>query len=306
METNRATTMEQKFNNVNGLVFKPISFASIILKGHGQIMLQENTVTGLLFLIGIFYGSFIMGCAVVLATICGTTTAFLLKFNKAEINKGLYGFSAALTGGAVILFFKPVFVSWLLIIFSSVLAAILQHFFIKRSIPVFTLPFVLLTWLMLFLSHNYATGLLLTPTSSISQTSNILTYGFKGYGQVIFQDSLVSGIIFFIAVFISSPISALYGLLSAILASIIALKFAPINDISLGLWGFNAVLCAIAFAGNHIKDIFWVLLSVLLSLTISFLLINRGIPQLTFPFVFATCLTLFIKKITKPYITRQI
>ena len=61
---------------------KTASVLSTILKGLGQIMLQENSVTGLLFLIGIFYGSIIMGLAALLATICGTVTAYLLKYDK--------------------------------------------------------------------------------------------------------------------------------------------------------------------------------------------------------------------------------
>lgn len=99
----------------------------------GQIMLQENQMTGFLILIGIFYGSFTMGLATVLATICGTATAFLLKYEKSEIDKGLYGFSAALVGVAILLFFKPVLLSWLLIILGSSLATIIQHFFYKKK-----------------------------------------------------------------------------------------------------------------------------------------------------------------------------
>jgi len=288
--------MGQKPNIIIGLTSKPISVTSIILKGHSQIMLQENTVTGLLFLVGIFYGSFTMGCATLLATICGTTIAFLLKYNQTEINKGLYGFSAALVGCATVLFLKPIFLSWLFIIVGSALATILQHFFIKRKIPAFTLPFVLLTWLILFINHRYNQDLLSESISPINQTNNYLTYCFKSYGQVIFQDNLVSGLLFFIAVFVSSPISALYGLSGAILSSVIAFHFsAPINNISLGLYGYNAVLCAVVFSGNQVKDGVWVLISVLLSLAVSLLLVKFNITQLTFPFVLASGFTLFIK-----------
>ncbi|MBW7859088.1 MAG: urea transporter, partial [Leptonema sp. (in: Bacteria)] len=101
------------------------SFALTILKGFGQIMLQENAITGLLFLMGIFYGSFNMGLAAILATVCATSTAYFLKYDKSDIEKGLYGFSAALVGVAVMLFLKPVLLSWLLIIIGSVLAAII-------------------------------------------------------------------------------------------------------------------------------------------------------------------------------------
>ena len=101
---------------------------------------------------------------------------------------------------------------------------------------------------------------------------------------------------FFIAVFISSPISALYGFIGAVLSAIIAFKLSvPINDISIGLFSYNAVLCAIVFAGNQIKDGIWVLLSVLLSLFASLLMVKFNFIPLTFPFVLASCVTLFFR-----------
>lgn len=278
------------------LVGKAASVLSIILKGLGQIMLQENSVTGLLFLIGIFYGSIAMGLAALLATICGTVTADLLKYDKAEITQGLYGFSAALVGVAVMLFLKPVFLSWVVIVIGSVLAAILQHFFIKRKIPAFTLPFVLVTWLVLFVFKHFGKDLLALPTPVILHASDSLAEGFKSFGQVMFQNNLVSGLLFFLAVFISSPIAALYGLAAAIVSAIIAFIFsAPIDDINLGLYGFNAVLCAIEFAGDKVRDGIWVLVAVVFALGVSLLLIHLNIPQLTFPFVLATWITLFLK-----------
>ena len=259
-------------------------------------MLQENAVTGLLFLIGIFYGSFTMGAAALLAVVCGTATALLLKYEKSEIDKGLYGFSAALVGVAAILFLKPVLISWIIII-GSALATVLQHLFIKRKIPAFTLPFVLVTWIILLFANNYFAGIISELPVATASTNNNFTFVFKGYGQVIFQGSLVSGMLFFIAVFISSPISALYGLAGAMLSAVIAFNLsAPASDISLGLFSYNAVLCAIVFAGNQIKDGFWVLIAVLLSLAISFLMLKFNIIQLTFPFVLASCITLLFRK----------
>ncbi|MES2140453.1 MAG: urea transporter [Bacteroidota bacterium] len=288
--------MTPKIDIKNGLTGKTASLASILLKGLGQIMLQENPVTGFLFLIGIFYGSVIMGAAVLLATVCGTATALFLKYDKSEIDKGLYGFSAALVGAAIMLFIKPVFLSWVFIIIGSIFATVLQRFFIKRKIPVFTLPFVLVTWVILFFTNNYFTGIILEPPAAIASTADFFTFGFKGFGQVIFQDSLVSGLLFFIAVFINSPISALYGLAGAMLSAIIAFKFsAPINDINIGLYSYNAVLCAIVFTDTQIKDGIWILIAVLLSLAISLLMSQFNVTPLTFPFVLASCITLFLK-----------
>ena len=289
--------MLRKFEIRNGVVEKLIYSMLIVLKGLGQIMLQENAVTGLLFLIGIFYGSFIMGAAALLAVVCGTTTALLLKYEKSEIDKGLYGFSAALVGVAAILFLKHVLISWIIIIIGSALATVLQHLFIKRKIPAFTLPFVLVTWIILLFANNYFAGIISELPVATASTNNNFTFVFKGYGQVIFQDSLVSGMLFFLAVFIGSPISALYGLAGAMLSAVIAFNLsAPASDISLGLFSYNAVLCAIVFAGNQIKDGFLVLIAVLLSLAISFLMLKFNIIQLTFPFVLASCITLLFRK----------
>ncbi len=281
----------------NNFLEKTASYTSIILKGVGQIMLQENAISGLLFLIGIFYGSFLMGVAALLATVCGTATAILLKYDKSEVDKGLYGFSAALVGVAVLLFLKPVALSWLFIIIGSSLATIIQHFFKKRKIPVFTLPFVLVTWAIILIARVYFADFVAEDSSSIIASAvNYATLGFKGFGQVIFQGSLVAGLLFFIAVLISSPIAALYGLTGGVLSAIIALKLSvPINDIDMGLFSYNAVLCAIVFAGTHLKDSFWVLFSVLLSLFISLLMAKYNVIPLTFPFVLASCITLFVK-----------
>jgi urea transporter len=275
---------------------KTASFISTILKGFGQIMLQENSITGLLFLVGIFYGSYTMGLAALLATICGTATAYLFKYDKSEIEKGLYGFSAALVGVAVMLFLKPVIWAWLFVILGAVAAAMLQHFFIKRNFPAYTFPFVVVTWLILLICNKFCGSLLAVSTPAVAQASDSLTEGFKSFGQVIFQDKFLSGLLFFIAVFISSPIAALYGLAAAMVSAILAFYLSlPLSEINLGLYGFNAVLCAIVFAGPKVRDGLWVLISIVLALAVTLLLNKIGIPKLTFPFVLATWITLLLK-----------
>src|SRR5690606_10691635 len=97
-------------------------FVIQVLKGLGQIMLQENAWTGLLFLIGISYGSPTMGVSALLATCCGIITARIWKLNSTDIDNGLYGFSAALTGAACMLFFKPTLGVWMLVMIGGGLA----------------------------------------------------------------------------------------------------------------------------------------------------------------------------------------
>lgn len=271
-------------------------FVITILKGVGQIMLQENAATGLLFLIGIFYGSLTMGLAAILAVCCGTLTAMVLGYDRTEIEQGMYGFSAALVGVALFLYFKPVPIGWALVIVGSAVATIVQHWFIKQRIPVFTFPFVLVTWAILFASHHSFPEIMAVPGAVGDSEGYSVTFPLRGFGQVIFQDSILAGSLFFIAILINSPAAALYAIAAAVMAGMLSsLLGMPEVEVRMGLFSYNAVLCAIVFAGSKLKDSFWVLIAVVLSVLISILMFRYQLTQLTFPFVAAACITLAIK-----------
>ncbi|MBE4947951.1 urea transporter [Chryseobacterium culicis] len=285
--------------------FKKLLFLDNVLKGIGQIMLQENRWTGLLFLIGIFMGSWQCGVAVLLSTAAGTFTAMKLNYDRSEINAGLYGFSAALVGVALAFLFQTTLLIWILIILGGVLAAVIQHFFIQKKIPVFTFPFIIITWVLVFMLHHFThipPSEMLSSEVVPSEYDDFLTCT-NGFGEVIFQGGILSGIIFFIAVFISSPVAALYGLAASILgAGLSQLNGEPIQEIHMGLFGFNAVLSAIVFSGIKKTDGLWVLTAVLITIAIDDFLIDNHCLDIvggvfTFPFVAGTWITLLIQKV---------
>ncbi|PKF74050.1 urea transporter [Chryseobacterium sp. PMSZPI] len=285
--------------------FKKLPFLDNVLKGIGQIMLQENRWTGLLFLIGIFMGSWQCGVAVLISTAAGTFTAMKLKYDKSEINAGLYGFSAALVGVALAFLFETTILIWGLIILGGALAAIIQHFFIQKKIPVFTFPFIMITWILVFALHHFThipPSAMLSTEVIPSKYDDFLTCT-NGFGEVIFQGGVLSGMIFFLAVFISSPVAALYGLAASILgAGLSQWNGEPVKEIHMGLFGFNAVLSAIVFSGVKKTDGLWVLIAVLLTIAIDDFLIDNHYLDIvggvfTFPFVAGTWITLLIQKI---------
>jgi urea transporter len=300
-----ATTISFKLLPIMKLLERKLPFADTVLKGVGQIMLQENALTGLLFLIGVFYDGAVMGIAAILATACGTLTARLLQYDKAEIQKGLYGFSAALVGVAITFYFQPVLLAWVAIIIGSAMASLLQHLFMVKKIPVFTLPFVLVTWFIIYLFHHVYP---VAPSNFLNAKATVgsdFTAAVKGYGQVIFQGSVFAGIIFFLGVFINSPVSVLYGIGGSILgAALAALLSQPIEGIEMGLFGYNAVLCAIVFAGDKPKNGIFALIAAILSVFVTLMMNKYGFVALTFPFVLATGITLIIKKYLSPPVTK--
>lgn len=275
-----------------------------VLNGISQIMLQQNRLCGILFLAGLFIGHWIYGLAALLAVLCGTLTAQILKYDAKEIDSGLYGFSPALVGVVLVFLFKPVFVIWLLIIVGSVVAAILQHFFIKRNFPAYTFPFILISWVLIFLIRNLGSipGSDIETNEILSLSADSLLIGTKSYGQVIFQSNTLAGILFFIGVLISNRAAGIYALISAFLISFFSLLTGQNPEsVNMGLYGFNPALTAIIFAGIRPKDGLWVLISILITFGINLILVETDLLKafggvLTFPFVAGVWVTLLIQK----------
>ncbi|MDT3694971.1 MAG: urea transporter [Ignavibacterium sp.] len=285
--------------------FSKLPFIDQLLKGIGQIMLQENRWTGLLFIIGLFIGSWQYAVAAILAAAAGTAAAKLLKYNQQEINAGLYGFSPALVGVVLVFLFDDLLIIWSLVIIGGILAAMIQHFFFTKKIPAYTFPFILVAWAFIFIIRQYTD---ISPSELLQikfapAQLDVFLAPTNGFGEVIFQAGALSGIIFFIAVFINSPVAALYSLAASLLGAILSLTNGqPIEQINLGLFGFNAVLTAIVFAGTKKVDGLWVLAGAVITIVIHNLLIDYHVLDvvggvLTFPFVAGTWITLLIQKI---------
>ncbi len=274
-----------------------LQFISQLFKGIGQIMLQENIIAGVFFTIGVFVASYKMGIALLFATIIATITAKTLNSEKSDIDKGLYGFNAALVGVACLLFFEIGIVAYFAIIVGAIVSTLIQYFFIKNKLSLFTLPFVLTTWaLYILIKYLFPETLIISSGQSQLDIFNFWLVPIRGFGQVIFQSSLIAGGLFILGVLVNSYLAMVYGIVAAFLSAGLAyLINIEVQDIYLGLFSFNAVLSAIALSGNKIKDIFSALFAVLIAFTISLIFSKLNLIQLTFPFVAATYFTIFVK-----------
>ncbi|MCK9255453.1 MAG: urea transporter [Bacteroidales bacterium] len=288
---NKAKYFYNKLQNSN-------SIFTIVLKGISQIFLQENILTGLLFIIGVFVASYQMGIALVFATLSGSLTALVFKFSKENLYKGLYGFSASLLGVGLLFFFESDLIIWIFIFIGSVIASLLQEIFIRKNIPAFTLPFVIVTWISIFILKKYFHYETISSTLTEFSNWDYLKYPFRGFGQVIFQANLISGILFFVGVIIASKQAGKFGFFASISSGLLAMFFLLSNEmVFLGLFSYNAVLSAIAFADNSKNSWIWASISVLLSFIISFTMFKFELIQLTFPFVLASMIVVYIKRL---------
>lgn len=264
-------------------------------------MLQKSQLTGLFFILGIFLGNWRAGIASLLAAVVGFLTSKILHLNSQNVRDGLYSFSPILFAIAIVYNFSDSVLLWIIVIFGSALIALLQHLFISKNIPAFTFPFIIGTWLFLAIGKSLNLHPFVSLGVTVSASSIGLSSGIRAFGEVIFQDSFWSGLLFFIGVLVSSPFAGLYGLTAAYLGTGIALLCnMSIDEMNLGLFGFNAVLTAIAFSNEKRNKLFWIAFGSLITVAINIVIQKNGLLNslggaFTFPFVLGTWITLLFK-----------
>lgn len=140
-------------------------FISASLKGISQVVLIENTFTGLLILGAITIASSYLGVVALLSAMIGTLVGKAGGANEESINQGLLGYNSVLTGMALALFLSGPYM-WVVALVASAIATIFSAAMIqlmKRSqIPVLTVPFIILTWFILLSSYKLK-GISLNP-----------------------------------------------------------------------------------------------------------------------------------------------
>lgn len=82
-------------------------FVKELLRGTGQVMFQGSAWTGLLFMIGIFWGAYAEGQGLVawgalVGVIASTITGYLLGLPRKDGAEGLWGFNGVLVGLSLI------------------------------------------------------------------------------------------------------------------------------------------------------------------------------------------------------------
>src|SRR3990170_1463636 len=271
------------------------NFAEIILRGISQIFLLNNVITGILFLAGAFYNSWLIGMGAVIGLLAGTFTALLFKYKRDDINNGLYGYNGALVGLATVYFFGFNMPSVIALFFGAVLSSIIMHFMIKRKFPPFTAPFIISTWIVMAIVLTLKIMPLKATQLPNASNLEIIPALSRGIGQVMFQENIITGIILFIGILVCSRISALYALLGTGIGVIVACVCSfPLSMITAGLFGFNGVLCGIALSGKKWHHGILAIASIVVSVFVMFGMSRLGIITLTAPFVISTWLVLLL------------
>ncbi len=143
-----------------------LRFVDINLRGIGQVMFQDNPLSGALFLAGDRLGIVCRGRA---AGRCSadcspsssaTLTAQWLRVEPASLRAGLYGFNGVLVGLALATFIAPGPLLWAYVVLGAAVSVVAMgataNVVKTWGMPALTFPFVLVTWLLLLATYGFA------------------------------------------------------------------------------------------------------------------------------------------------------
>lgn len=285
-----------------------MQFIKIVLVGIGQIFLQENGLSGLIICIAMFFSHWTLGVACFLGSLIGTLTARGLNYPISQIQQGLYGFNGSLAFMCVMFTFGEQDASypllWLWGVAAAVVSTLLMRAFLKRRKVAFTFPFVLTCWFFCFLTAKFQLFGLTQTTPALSDytnTLNALQNPFYAWAEVNFGSSFITGVLIFVAIAISSPMAAMYGMAAAVFGTALAEHLLAVdhNNLANGLYGFSPILVACAFAGDRLRDFLYILLGTLLAVLIQFGFSELGIAPYTTGFILASWILLWVKSKTE-------
>lgn len=306
-----------------GLVIEGTSFPQLLLvfvdamlRGIGQVMLQNNSYAGLIFLIGIFYNSVLFGCAVLVGAAASTAAAVLLGVARSSVRAGLFGFNGALVAIALLHFLEPGLLAWGYVVLAAacttVIMAALLNLLGTWKIPALTAPFVLTTLLFVLACARFgrlhSTDVLPTAglpkaatVEGIVTASTIIEGLFNGVAQVFFQGNAITGVFFAAGLLISSRLAGVTALLGSFVGLLVAWGMGAAEPaIRAGAFGFNSVLTAIALgsglfmlnAASAAYGTLAVVATAIVFAAMSAALEPLGMPALTSPFVLVVWLFL--------------
>jgi urea transporter len=211
-------------------------------------------------------------------------------------------------GIATFFFFQPGVASVALMLVGCVVAALLTYA-MRRFVPfpTYTTPFILTTWVIFFLGPALGAARVAAGDAPAASRMFVVESVAHGVGQVMFQASIWTGILFLLGIAVSNWHHAAWVLAGSVIGMLVGgyhmtassraldperlVERAISENIALGLYGYNATLAAVALYLAR-RNVALPVLGILLAVLLTEVFPMVGLPALTAPFVAATWLVL--------------
>ncbi|MEW6679708.1 MAG: urea transporter [bacterium] len=277
------------------------------IKSYSQIFFSESRLLGLFVLITTFINPS-SGINALVGGLCSNISATLLGYNRQEIKAGLYGFNGILLGMALSLYsgIGSIHLFFLILLFSILTTlgtAALSGFLRPYSLPAMSMPFVVLTWVVILTSPETTRGISVVYPLNIWEIGHIFKTFLKNIGLIVFSPNEISGLLILTGLFFYSRVLVVITSLSFLASLIFTASFLhpPVFYLFLEDNGFNAILTAIALSAvffvPNLKSlslgIIGAIFSIIIGTALSQILYLHKIPVLSAPFNLVTLLVLY-------------
>ncbi len=275
---------------------RPVLWGRAVLRTYAAVLFSRSIVVGAILLLATATAPRAL-LGGLLAVVAALGAAWLLDLDQEAIHDGTYGASALLLGlgvGQTLgLSAATVLLLCALAPLCVVLTGALRSFLASSHLPLLSIPFLIMFYLMLGLVPMAGLSYALPAGDTMTRLPAGILAVLRSIGAIFFLPRWDAGALLLLALVIHSRIAALLSLLAA--AAVFGLKLALPGlgeSGQLGVLTLNAVFTAVALGGVWFvpspASMLWALLGVflctLLTLGLSEPLFRLGLPTLIVPF----------------------
>ncbi len=304
-------------------------FLTGMANSYSQVFFSDNRLFALILVLITFFDVY-AGSLGLLSVLTTNLAGFLLGFDRRNVSRGLFGFNSLLVGLGLGIYFQPgpllVFVVILSAVLTLLVSVSMQGVIGKYALPFLSIPFLLSIWIMTLATREFATlgiserGIFtLNDLYTVGGSTLVSVYEWWNglqitrslriylisLGAILFQYSVLSGLILAIGLLYYSRISFTLSLLGFYTAYVFYQVIgANISEISYSYIGFNYILTSIALGGFFIvpsrRSYLWVLILIpmvaMVTISVSGIFQVFSLPVYSLPFNVVVLLFLYALK----------
>jgi urea transporter len=290
---------------------QPVRFAVETLRGVGQVDLQDKLITGVLITIALFSAGWKPGVFGLLGAAVATGTAIVLGVDRSRIYHGLEGYCGALIGIAAVTFLGLHLSSWLVAIGGAVACtvttAMLSTMLGVWSLPALTGPFCIVGTAITVGAPGFeriwndgpsaVTAPSVTTGDTAMSLGNLVESFFTNVAEIFLLDKWWAGAIMLLGLGLASRKVLAAAAAGSVIGTLTAWALgAPADQITEGIYGYNAVLVMIALGATFLAPtainltfaVVAAIFSTVLTATLANLFAPVGGHTLTWPFNLTT------------------
>ncbi|WP_406500702.1 urea transporter [Streptomyces sp. NBC_00846] len=249
---------------------QPMAYLVASVRGVGQVDLQPGIWTGAFILAGLWVAGWRIGLFATLGTLISTATAYALGVDRSGIALGLQGYSGCLTGIALVTSLGHHAATYVLAVVGAIMCTLLMATLTTLLAPyrltALTAPFCLVSGVMVVGASSFDRIWHGAPKTVASTTrgdtgiswDDLWHAFFTNVSQIFLVGEWYVGLIMLVGLAFAGVRVVLFAAAGSIVGIVAAWALgAPTALIAGGIYGYNAVLVAIAVGAVFLTGTVW-------------------------------------------------